>query len=1106
MFAQPSLRLIFLSLFASSILLPMEDLKSTKTLRQNIPVIQQGANASCGYHSLLNSILSLPGVNKDAKKEINIKFAQENGTWRAVIIERRKKELVKNYIRNLLLKYMPRNTNEELTNDEREALNNISKAYADAYCLDKNLNILQEDAKNIPAQLENILVKHCPQINSLCHAEHDKQRTYLDNCKACIQIINFNKLRTEIVHANMLMQQACASASVSDLHGDDLDSFEMNVLKDLALEEYPIIKDNITIIDDTDHLDEEAYQNIILESVNKQILKPNCTHSFCLCTNDNVNRKQQPLQQLHDNTKSTHWTSVTLERKNGQNNYLFKDSMGRDYSNHHNVTQLIAVLEQSKHNETKERKENNHNAIPQPIQPESIQNKSAQHHVDHQPEAAHNTQQNPIQDDFKQEKDFHARIQKAHPDLFDGDNLIGGVQAYYKKINIPVSKPENKEDFTQKNIKKEVWEVFSISIAGNKVDPDGNGLYKCGNISFNPNLTNFDLDKSLDIVVTEGEAPLKFIKSLDKKIPVSPKLNSYDEVMSAMRNQISLRHYVTLKGVLRIPGGNRCVIEIECRNQNVQPIKLRGMEFIFDKNEKKTKIFFDFADANNGLVDYLYVIECKHSNPIIADKDVVRIKDHRFYSCEGKTIYGFFDSPKTRSMWIPNTTDFYDQTKGILTFLPGCYSDSDCNEESLNENVVWVFGDGNDSWYQRDSNEILKSTNKNLYSNEDGSFSATLPHRAWFKECCSNEKKISLDYLTKVCEPRIFIRKDIKIEGNRDWKRGVYQETFPNNKPLWKRLGAPEDNTISFLEEQVQFDIVFPALPLDEQQNKKWCDAAQRFSIDFPANIHHCNEAVLNDLKRWHKLTTLNLSHVRLENGSKWKHIFAVLPTMTQLTSLSFENNHPVTDFFGTWTYNGLANPASNYYLSLAACLRSLINLQELHIQGLWLKPHRYLGSGCIRITPYNSTVPYSQTDDYIVSTEVATLTGIINHNDQAGIKAIINNISRLQYLKNLSIDGIPNHGSSSYARKTNWGQLFLPLAIVTYNDGCRQDASLKRLVIDSANQLAQIATLKTISVYSPGGNCVDYFSRAFRDKLNQSRQAIKPALPKLTITAKELT
>jgi len=267
-FAVLPLRLIFLSLFISSVILPME--RTTKSSnRQNIPVARQNG-ASCGYHSVLNSVLSIPGVNKNAVNEINLKFATENGTWRSCIIKMRKEKLVKNYIRNLLHKYMPHN--EELNNDQREALNNISKAYADAYCLNKNLNILQENVKNIPAQLENILVKHCSQINSLCHAEDDKQQTYLDNCRACIQIIDFNKLRTEIVHANMLMQQACASASVSDLCGDNLDSFEMEILKNLALEEYNIANGCITIIENTNILHEEIYQDI-LKSAKQQMLR-----------------------------------------------------------------------------------------------------------------------------------------------------------------------------------------------------------------------------------------------------------------------------------------------------------------------------------------------------------------------------------------------------------------------------------------------------------------------------------------------------------------------------------------------------------------------------------------------------------------------------------------------------------------------------------------------------------------------------------------------------------------------------------------------------------------------------------------------------------------
>lgn len=426
--------------------------------KQMVPVVQQ-RGSSCGYHSMLNSILSILDIDKhQANNIINTKFALKDGEWRAFIIQNRKKALIKNYIKNILHKCValakeeqdawhrtkteweatsyiqrmlyssPKKPTRKLHNDEREALNNISKAYADAYLLDENLNLLQENIENIPTQLINMLVKHCPQIHGLCHAEHDTQQTYLDNCQNVIQIINFNELATEIAHANMLIEQALAYAKETnalpqehtsktslstDLYGDDLDTNEMETLKALALQEYHIDHDTITIIDDITLINTDAYQDIFTP-VKEQMLVPNCTHSFAFRPSNNNNYNPQEVSQLtqtikkatdiikattdeitdlqaildsttNDNREqtaimlqeketilahyqkekeiaekrqttinnslaangaSTHWISVTLDKKNGQNSYIIKDSMNGDYTNHPQVLQLINALEQ----------------------------------------------------------------------------------------------------------------------------------------------------------------------------------------------------------------------------------------------------------------------------------------------------------------------------------------------------------------------------------------------------------------------------------------------------------------------------------------------------------------------------------------------------------------------------------------------------------------------------------------------------------------------------------------------------------------------------------------------------------------------------------------
>jgi hypothetical protein len=692
---------------------------------------------------------------------------------------------------------------------------------------------------------------------------------------------------------------------------------------------------------------------------------------------------------------------------------------------------------------------------------------------------------------FAQEEAFHEKL-IAH-------NLIQhGAQAYYKKIDPITSNPTD--------LRADRWLITTVSIEGQRIRPTADGVYTHGDISFTINSETFDPTQPSNILVTHRNVPynISFNVFSEKKVPVLPNLDGYDAILNAMlSNKLSLRRYVTVEEIIEIPGKNPCVISVECKKQRTQPIKLRGMEIVCSKDKNTTtKIFFDFTDQNNESIELCNPIECIHSEMIV-DKTVICIKDHQAYECTGKKICGFFDSPETRKKWVPNESNFYDQNRKIVTFLPSCYSND--HQETPKDCVVWVFEEGHNSFYQLAGVEEIKNANEYIYSNGN-LFFTTLPYKATYKECFSNNKTIELDYLVKVSQPHILINTHTDIDGGKrsKWSTGVYEKIPEGDSSSWQRIGTAEKDSIDFNNEP-QFDIVFPAQPLTIQQNKNWCDAAQRFFIDFPANIHTCNQEISDNLSSWNKLTKLNLSDLKLENGLTWNNLFTALGAMTQLTSLDFKNNHPVADLMANKWYSEMADQASDYYCTFANCLSRLINLEELHIQGLWLKPHRYLGR-------FASDVFYRNNPESMSCiTEVAIITGIINHRKQIGIKNIIQHICALKFLKNISIDGIPHYGTLPVCRKT-LGQRFLfllpPFCIIVapfdeYDKYC-QDIALKQLVIDSSNQLAQIATLQTISVYSPGGNCVDYFSKDFRDKLDQIRKSNKN-LPDLNIISKDL-
>lgn len=335
------------------------------------------------------------------------------------------------------------------------------------------------------------------------------------------------------------------------------------------------------------------------------------------------------------------------------------------------------------------------------------------------------------------------------------------------------------------------------------------------------------------------------------------------------------------------------------------------------------------------------------------------------------------------------------------------------------------------------------------------------------------------------------------------------------------------------------------------------------FSMFFEAKIHHCNEVGLFEimslsvvLETWNKITSLDLSYLRIGSFAKRCDLFKVVGDMQQLAKLRFEYNK--SDFshdylvlkrrrerekqereekkiselnarmfesflFGTEHARESESERPHFptfrppeidpnsqsfklgciqdnYFELASCLAKLKNLQELHIQGLWLESHGLLGSGCIPNDKGGITI----------SSEVATLIEAINHNQQRGIRKIIESICALKKLQSLSIDSIPDHGCSYWPDMTTMEKMFFapyhllfsPLSMYT-GDAC--NAAMKQLVIDAAHDLAAIRSLKTISVYSPGGNCVDFFSKEFIRNLAADRFAAMPQLPAFTIKAEVL-
>jgi len=683
--------------------------------------------------------------------------------------------------------------------------------------------------------------------------------------------------------------------------------------------------------------------------------------------------------------------------------------------------------------------------------------------------------------DYSQEYNFHEKL--CDQDIIDGDS-----RAYYKKF-------DPSEFQSNPNCEDDRWVSAIAFIDGKMICPDANKIYIDGDVSFTvSSLDDFDSLQTIGVCAHyKGEMnTIRCKLSDEKKVLIAPRFCSFKDITDALsQNRLSWIQKITFKGYLSVAGEYPKEVLINFENKCKQPVALRGMEVVYGK--RTTEIFFDFVDQQGNTIDYFKPIKCKHSLSNIADQNVICVKDNKMIDCTGKNIYGFFDSVATRNKWIEDESGFFDLIAHKSVSLPSCYSNIDEHNNKFKDSTVWVFEQEMPSFYYLHGARKLEKFNDCFYY--DGkSFFLTLPCKATFKECFSHNNKITLHYLEQVHEPRYSIQQNVDIEGSHDgWQSGVYERSYVNDKAVWKNISG--NDLIEFGIKDVPLDMTFSAYPLNEQQTIQWCNASQRFFKSFIASVHFCGQGILNNLPTWDKINRLDLSHLKLTSGLKWKDLINAVSTMTQLEGLNFSYNHPIADLVDLgMTYEQMADPAVDYYCDFASCIKKLTQLRELQMHGLWLKPQRYLGRG----------------NTGCVSTEVAVIEGVVNHKKQKGIKHILNSICAINTLEVCSIDGIPSIGSSPYDRKT-YGQrlLLVPIYVMTFVidalESVSQGAELKQLVTASANQLANIPSLKAISVYAPQGMYKDYLSKDFIDQLNLVKNTRSSTLPVLTVNPEVL-
>jgi len=528
------------------------------------------------------------------------------------------------------------------------------------------------------------------------------------------------------------------------------------------------------------------------------------------------------------------------------------------------------------------------------------------------------------------------------------------------------------------------------------------------------------------------------------------------------------------------------------KNKQYYPVKIQGMMVVCDKAKKQTDIYLDCLDSNDRIINYFDpVFTCKHRKDLTSNKKVSYVRNHELFECDSTDLFGYFDMPDNYNNWIKDGVDFYDvKTQRTLDHLSSYYTE---NKGTLLEPQILILGDdtGQDLFYEINKDVILSDTNDYIYSPEDGTLSATLKSTATAKEYSigKDKKSITLQCLARIMNPSLKMHKDIIIVGgHRPWPRGIYKKMSSDDKIVWKKVdGSISDEVEQIVRtDQAELNLNYGLIVnswadkrVTAQEGKNWCDAGQQTLHHFDAQIDHCDNDMIQKFPRWSKLLKLKASNLHLDDEDiTIPIVLKAISSLKQLKSLDFSHNSPIVDF--NENYTQMANRSTETFNALGACLYELKNLKSLSVQGMWLRPHTLLNEGV---------------QSSSISKEVAILTGIMNHtgsdnygydsakNKKAGLRLVIDSISRLPVLENISIDAVPVYGSSFTARSNSYISYLRVLQFPARAiDGVNQELHIRRCSQDLAEKMVSMPSLEQANFYSPGGNAVDYFSKELVD------------------------
>ncbi len=679
---------------------------------------------------------------------------------------------------------------------------------------------------------------------------------------------------------------------------------------------------------------------------------------------------------------------------------------------------------------------------------------------------------------------FYDRLKEQYKHVAENDE----IEIYYKKMDVPASIPSRADGGS--------WGWSSVQVAINEqaVIPAANGVYQHDDIACIVNAPT-EIQADPVVTITTCHDQKTYTLELNSKVPevehlYLPKFKSCDDLTSSRFRENAFYHKtMVLSGMVKNAHNKTRKISVRMKNRYKYGLKVQGIALLIDKKKKKTDIFFDFINLKKESMRHIIPVYTSEYQATNLDKKLFTIHKKELLLYDAKDVYGLFQSSADYTAWLGDGTNFYNvKERSIVRLLPTCYTEHDCRLPNPENQKIFVIheqdpdGIGYNSFYEWNENQVVCPEQNYIYALGSGIFSPVLNYIKKAKEYLSENHYIDFNCMEQIKYPTIEFDDHVIIEGgHHSWDVGLYQKSDYPEYVLWKQKNG-ENEKICIEKEQIKNDEL-PDVnagltikwshriePISLATSKKWhAYASKVFDHSFDSHIDAIDARLLNSIKISRALVALTISNLTLD-AITMPEVFDAIGNIKQLKQLTAKNNCRIDDFNEN---DETIAVASNAVLSaVGRCLKKLDKLEKLELQGLWLVPHQKLGTGVQSINQ--------------VSKQVAILTGCLNYNNRVAIESIIDGMRDAPHLKEISMDGLPDRGTSYHVRQEPSLLWKISTFLIAEYDGWCQDSSLTELVKASANKLKNKQNLQSITVYSPGGTCHDYFSKKFAEDLTR--------------------